>query len=133
MPCAPGCASRAFSPTSASTVSRPITPIYSDLFPEEDRRERAAGSQQVALYPDRTGHPVPDHGHTAFLWLPEFCPRGGGAAGGRLRSGDPGLQRGGPAAGAADRKSTRLNSSHVKISYAVFSLIKKTSYFASRH
>src|SRR5690606_42132318 len=30
------------------------------------------------------------------------------------------------AATAADRKSTRLNSSHVKISYAVFCLKKKT-------
>src|SRR5690606_40772355 len=29
--------------------------------------------------------------------------------------------------GAADRKSTRLNSSHVKISYAVFCLKKKTT------
>src|SRR5690606_41688459 len=29
-------------------------------------------------------------------------------------------------AGAQDRKSTRLNSSHVKISYAVFCLKKKT-------
>src|SRR5436309_12716104 len=29
--------------------------------------------------------------------------------------------------GAEDRKSTRLNSSHVKISYAVFCLKKKTS------
>src|SRR5690606_13299143 len=29
--------------------------------------------------------------------------------------------------GAADRKSTRLNSSHVKISYAVFCLKKKSS------
>src|SRR5690606_26460206 len=31
----------------------------------------------------------------------------------------------GEAAGAPDRKSTRLNSSHVKISYAVFCLKKK--------
>src|SRR5690606_40727839 len=30
-----------------------------------------------------------------------------------------------PAAGGIDRKSTRLNSSHVKISYAVFCLKKK--------
>src|SRR5690606_39678976 len=30
-----------------------------------------------------------------------------------------------------DRKSTRLNSSHVKISYAVFCLKKKTAYTAS--
>src|SRR5690606_40219744 len=32
------------------------------------------------------------------------------------------------AVAAADRKSTRLNSSHVKISYAVFCLKKKMSY-----
>src|SRR5207302_2792870 len=31
-----------------------------------------------------------------------------------------------PRAGLLDRKSTRLNSSHVKISYAVFCLKKKT-------
>src|SRR5690606_41306476 len=30
-----------------------------------------------------------------------------------------------PSAGTTDRKSTRLNSSHVKISYAVFCLKKK--------
>src|SRR5437773_9035474 len=30
-------------------------------------------------------------------------------------------------AGAADRKSTRLNSSHITISYAVFCLKKKTN------
>src|SRR5438874_5511793 len=42
-----------------------------------------------------------------------------------------GLRRGGPRADAdpvrtGDRKSTRLNSSHVEISYAVFCLKKKT-------
>src|SRR3712207_8419444 len=36
-------------------------------------------------------------------------------------------QPGGPAA-CGDRKSTRLNSSHANISYAVFCLKKKTSY-----
>src|SRR5690606_40649507 len=42
----------------------------------------------------------------------------------RARSGDgEPAPRGG--AGAGDRKSTRLNSSHVKISYAVFCLKKK--------
>src|SRR5690606_39512312 len=40
------------------------------------------------------------------------------------RAGDPSGQLAGPAA-AEDRKSTRLNSSHVKISYAVFCLKKK--------
>src|SRR5699024_12082451 len=34
-------------------------------------------------------------------------------------------RRGGDASGALDRKSTRLNSSHVSISYAVFCLKKK--------
>src|SRR5436309_15419022 len=34
-------------------------------------------------------------------------------------------ERGRPALGRQDRKSTRLNSSHVKISYAVFCLKKK--------
>src|SRR3989442_8116638 len=34
-------------------------------------------------------------------------------------------ERGLPAVGGVDRKSTRLNSSHVRISYAVFCLKKK--------
>src|SRR5438105_8774834 len=53
-------------------------------------------------------------------------------AGGRRRAGDP---RGGRAAAPdrhADRKSTRLNSSHEWISYAVFCLKKKKS-LAIRH
>src|SRR3712207_8001284 len=36
-----------------------------------------------------------------------------------------GPERGEPLAGVLDRKSTRLNSSHANISYAVFCLIKK--------
>src|SRR5437667_7587125 len=51
-------------------------------------------------------------------------PRGG-RAGGAARSGPP---RGGtarPRGGPEDRKSTRLNSSHITISYAVFCLKKK--------
>src|SRR3989442_6044738 len=35
--------------------------------------------------------------------------------------------------GIADRKSTRLNSSHVRISYAVFCLKKKTRTLTSLH
>src|SRR5215475_15232675 len=38
---------------------------------------------------------------------------------------DPHVGRGAEQVGARDRKSTRLNSSHVKISYAVFCLKKK--------
>src|SRR2546421_6884809 len=37
----------------------------------------------------------------------------------------PGRARGGPVPQARDRKSTRLNSSHDQISYAVFCLKKK--------
>src|SRR5690625_6063963 len=48
----------------------------------------------------------------------------------RLGPGDPDRRaRPQPADGAAeDRKSTRLNSSHVAISYAVFCLKKKNTY-----
>src|SRR5690606_41668152 len=42
---------------------------------------------------------------------------------GRGRAGRPAAR--GPADAGIDRKSTRLNSSHVKISYAVFCLKKK--------
>src|SRR6266511_5408769 len=45
----------------------------------------------------------------SFGVFPVMCP-----------SGEPGVGR-----APADRKSTRLNSSHVKISYAVFCLKKK--------
>src|SRR2546430_11168083 len=41
------------------------------------------------------------------------------------RDGFPGYHDGGPRKWNADRKSTRLNSSHSQISYAVFCLKKK--------
>src|SRR5690606_40857491 len=47
----------------------------------------------------------------------------GGSHAGRSRPGQPGHGTGDRNRG--DRKSTRLNSSHVKISYAVFCLKKK--------
>src|SRR5690606_41893594 len=51
------------------------------------------------------------------------------AAGGARRvAGGPGL-----VAGTQDRKSTRLNSSHVKISYAVFCLKKKKLKIREEH
>src|SRR5438874_10018069 len=43
------------------------------------------------------------------------------------RWGDRVIARFGGGAGRSDRKSTRLNSSHVEISYAVFCLKKKTN------
>src|SRR5437660_6226532 len=51
-------------------------------------------------------------GWTSWIWM-----RAGGSAADRLR----------------DRKSTRLNSSHVAISYAVFCLKKKKTHEHKRH
>src|SRR2546430_13697548 len=50
---------------------------------------------------------------------------------GRGRRSQPGDAAGVPGEIAEDRKSTRLNSSHSQISYAVFCLKKKTSTYAS--
>src|SRR5690349_22775887 len=49
-------------------------------------------------------------------------PRGAGRPG---RGGQGGGRTGGAGQARGDRKSTRLNSSHVEISYAVFCLKKK--------
>src|SRR5690606_41390616 len=43
------------------------------------------------------------------------------------------VQPGGKVRATLDRKSTRLNSSHVKISYAVFCLKKKTKHSTTIH
>src|SRR5204863_10148934 len=54
---------------------------------------------------------------------------GDGARRRRLGGGDlPLVHARHPGADAEDRKSTRLNSSHVEISYAVFCLKKKSTY-----
>src|SRR5688572_32738147 len=84
---------------------------------------------------------------TLFPYTTLFRSRGGGGAGadgGRLRIGrraprggarrarvlaDPDMLRA-ARAGVRDRKSTRLNSSHSQISYAVFCLKKKITYIA---
>src|SRR2546429_7294521 len=68
--------------------------------------------------------------------LPIYLPRSGryGGEGRRARcrldSGPHALRRvpGGPGRGGGDRKSTRLNSSHGYISYAVFCLKKKNAH-----
>src|SRR5215813_14446726 len=65
---------------------------------------------------------------TLFPYTTLFRSRGGssgrpGPCPGRCRAGSPPSPGRGP---PRDRKSTRLNSSHVRISYAVFCLKKKT-------
>src|SRR5690349_23865134 len=70
---------------------------------------------------------------TLFRSLPRRRPAARGGAAGRcprLRAAPARPRRGGVGGGGArpgpgDRKSTRLNSSHVEISYAVFCLKKK--------
>src|SRR3712207_8208140 len=62
------------------------------------------------------------------------APRGGGAS----RAARPAAARGArdsapPPRPPADRKSTRLNSSHANISYAVFCLKKKKTRLNSSH
>src|SRR3712207_8075299 len=91
-------------------------PPRSTLFPYTTLfRSRRAGDRQAQV-PDRSG------------------PRGGLREGGLRRRhgvllpsplGERGLMR----AHSGDRKSTRLNSSHANISYAVFCLKKKTQTF----
>src|SRR5438067_5946017 len=60
---------------------------------------------------------------TLFPYTTLFRSRDGAAA----RPGDELRRQQTARGGAADRKSTRLNSSHVSISYAVFCLKKKKS------
>src|SRR5690606_41464679 len=75
------------------------------------------------LHPRHHPHrfqPVP-HPPEGADHLPDPVQGGAGQAGGNGCG-----QQVGPVVDPRDRKSTRLNSSHVKISYAVFCLKKKT-------
>src|SRR3712207_7374898 len=71
-------------------------------------------SQQGPVAPKRLGQERPGHGRVV---------QGGGV---ELHELDVGHRHAGPHGhGHTDRKSTRLNSSHANISYAVFCLKKK--------
>src|SRR5690606_41854686 len=85
----------------------------------------------LPIFP-RRGHPeAPRRVDTVNRWSlnPPPPPRRTGARRGLLRAVDPPPLRPAPARArrtwTRDRKSTRLNSSHVKISYAVFCLKTK--------
>src|SRR5690625_6196022 len=77
-------------------------PPHSDRCPERDQNGARTGSE-------REGHQV----HVGFAAQHRQSPSRAGRAPGREHF-------------SLDRKSTRLNSSHVAISYAVFCLKKKT-------
>src|SRR5690606_40733323 len=97
------------SPTSSSRLSlRDALPIYHLRDPGQRRLRPDAPGRERARRPAPAGRDADGPGHR------------------RLQDGPDGRHRlRAPAAGAAiDRKSTRLNSSHVKISYAVFRLHK---------
>src|SRR3712207_8553178 len=88
----------------------PYTTLFRSQVDDRRRRSRelARVQQQIRFAPDRLRH--------------VFEPPGVGTPGGvRAR-----LQHG-PRHPGEDRKSTRLNSSHANISYAVFCLKKKNS------
>src|SRR6266496_6292786 len=64
--------------------------------------------------------------------LPICAPRAASGAPSRARTPPPRRTRS-PPRRRADRKSTRLNSSHVEISYAVFCLKKKKERYRFNH
>src|SRR3712207_7428533 len=89
---------------------------YTTLFRSRARRPAARGRGR------RRGPGAPRRG--SLRWS---CLRLRGV----LRAAD--LQRREAAAADVDRKSTRLNSSHANISYAVFCLKKKKKYITTQH
>src|SRR3712207_8786431 len=96
-------------------------PPRSTLFPYTTLfRSLRAHLEDSALLTEVAAHPVVDRGHPLDrgddgVVLVDVQPLG-----------DPAVGRGQPVhVGREDRKSTRLNSSHANISYAVFCLKKK--------
>src|SRR5690606_39519992 len=93
--------------------------------------KQSAMADQRLITPTNSGAPPPPRGSPQ----PDVAPAPGRVLAG-ARPGSPGSPPGArsvdrrywpPSPPDADRKSTRLNSSHVKISYAVFCLKKKTA------
>src|SRR3712207_6923426 len=91
----------------------PYTTLFRSPLEEVDEADRAVGALEAV---------VALHRHARHA-----APLGGervAGAGVRLLLDEQRLARGGPL-GRRDRNSTRLNSSHANISYAVFCLKKK--------
>src|SRR3712207_2732728 len=104
------------------------------------RRQQGAADQHEHVTPDRLGEVASEGPHPALQHRGTHARRHGtppppeaqgagtrqeareGGARGRLPGRDAHPHR-----GLSDRKSTRLNSSHANISYAVFCLKKKTT------
>src|SRR3712207_8964565 len=69
---------------------------------------------------------------TTVAQAPRFSPARLRVRSAPMTSASPAVQRPSPTSTSADRKSTRLNSSHANISYAVFCLKKKKNNARSR-
>src|SRR3712207_7309112 len=95
-----------------SSTLFPDTTLFRSLLQDEVAVGEHAGEQVVEVVGDAAGE-LPDRLH--LLRLPEL-----------LLAAPERLLRRAPRRDVLDRKSTRLNSSHANISYAVFCLKKKT-------
>src|SRR5690606_39612688 len=92
------------------------TPVpYTTLFRSCDAHPRRVGQRRARAW----------RGPSAWALVARGKGRGDGAFLGRGAVGAGGYDGDRSGCRRADRKSTRLNSSHVKISYAVFCLKKK--------
>src|SRR5690606_41991813 len=100
-----------------TSYATPIT-VNSHTTPTQHRAPTSASLFNTTTTPEI--HTLSLH-DALPIYLRELPDRFADAAGGESEPdrSDPGRRR------TADRKSTRLNSSHVKISYAVFCLKKK--------
>src|SRR2546426_8536304 len=89
------------------------------LFPT--KKEKPHGSRKTRHQAPRTAQEVPQADERLFSHQEQALPvrAGSGQSRRSLRQARPPRQK------ARDRKSTRLNSSHLVISYAVFCLKKK--------
>src|SRR5690606_39926203 len=84
----------------------------------------SSANSAVATAPNGPAVATPPDGHVPGNSQGGQAPRPGPGTGGPVPVPGQPNRGGGGGAPAADRKSTRLNSSHVKISYAVFCLKK---------
>src|SRR5699024_12585215 len=100
-------------PRTPRPPSPPLSP-YTTLF----RSILGTVAQVSACFRSFDDHQI---GYAVIMKIPELQKNFGG-----LRRRDDGSQFDGAPIVSQDRKSTRLNSSHVSISYAVFCLKKKT-------
>src|SRR5690554_7397414 len=100
-------------------VRRPPTPTpfpYTTLFRSADTRKTTPGLRAFERYAVRMGG---GHNHRDSLGSAVMIKDNHIAAAGGI---EPAVERARSRAPHTDRKSTRLNSSHVRISYAVFCL-----------